>query len=104
VIAEPSTGDGVADEGRLVVVLEGEEGGPIRPVVDVVRRLGAQVVRHARRHGRRVVGGGGGPGGGGSVRDGSAPVDVVAGHAAAGAITASVHSEAVMAIRLPRLL
>jgi hypothetical protein len=71
--------DGVADEGRLVVIgvppglpqgqaplwgLQAEEGGPLRPVVDVIRRLGAQVVRHAGRHGGRIVGGGTGPGGG----------------------------------------
>jgi hypothetical protein len=83
--------DGVADEGRLVVIgvppglpqgqaplwgLQAEEGGPLGLVVDVVGGLGAQDVRHARRHGGRVVGGGGGPGGG-------APVDVVARHAAA---------------------
>jgi hypothetical protein len=36
--------------------------------------------------------------------DRSAPVEAIPGQAAAGAITASVHSEAVMAIRLPRLL
>jgi hypothetical protein len=43
--------DGVGDDGWLVVIgvpplwgLQGEEGGPIRPVVDVIRRLGAQVV------------------------------------------------------------
>jgi hypothetical protein len=75
--------DGVADEGRLAVKLQAEESGPLGPVVDVIRRLGAQVVRHAGGHGRWVVGGGAGPGGGGGVRDGSAPVDVVAGHAAA---------------------
>jgi hypothetical protein len=45
--------DGIADEGWLVVVPQAEEGGPLGPVVDVVRRLGAQVVRHARRHGGR---------------------------------------------------
>jgi hypothetical protein len=63
--------------------LQAEESGPLGPVVDVIRRLGTQVVRHAGGHGRWVVGGGGGPGGGGGVRDGSAPVDVVAGYAAA---------------------
>jgi hypothetical protein len=43
--------DGIADEGRLVVIgvpplwgLQAEEGGPLGPVVDVIRRLGAQVV------------------------------------------------------------
>jgi hypothetical protein len=36
--------DGVADEGRLVVVLQAEEGSPLGPVVDVIRRPGAQVV------------------------------------------------------------
>jgi hypothetical protein len=40
-------------------------------------------VGYAGGHGGRVVGGGAGPGGGGGVRDGGAPVDVVAGHAAA---------------------
>jgi hypothetical protein len=45
--------DGIADKGRLVVVLQAEESGPLRPVIDVVGRLGAQVVRHARGHGRR---------------------------------------------------
>jgi hypothetical protein len=73
--------------------LQAEEGGPLRPVVDVIRRLGAQVVRHAGGHGGRVVGGGGRPGGGGGVRDGSAPVDVVTGHAAAGAIAGAAPGE-----------
>jgi hypothetical protein len=51
--------DGIADKGRLVVIgvppglpqgqaplwgLQAEEGGPLRPVVDVIHRLGAQVV------------------------------------------------------------
>jgi hypothetical protein len=36
---------GIADEGRLVVILQAEEGSPLRPVVDVICGLGAQVVR-----------------------------------------------------------
>jgi hypothetical protein len=77
VIAEPSAGDDVDDDGPLVVIrvppglpqgqappwgLQAEEGGPIGPVVDVILRLGTQVVRHARGHGQWVVGGGAGPG------------------------------------------
>jgi hypothetical protein len=63
--------------------LQAEEGSPLGPVVDVIRRLGTQVVRHAGGHGRWVVGGGGGPGGRGSVCHRSAPVDVVTGYVAA---------------------
>jgi hypothetical protein len=85
--------DGVADEGRPAVVLQAEEGGPLGPVVDVIRRLGVQVVEHARRHGRWVVGGRRRPGGRAGAGEGSAPVDVVAGHAAAGAIADSAPGE-----------
>jgi hypothetical protein len=63
--------DGVTDEGQLVVIgvppglpqgqappwgLQAEEGGPLRPVVDVIRGLGAQVAYCAQRRSRRVVG------------------------------------------------
>jgi hypothetical protein len=56
VIAEPSAGDGVADEGRLAVIggpplwgLQGEEGGPLRPVAEVAGGLGVQVAYWAHR-------------------------------------------------------
>jgi hypothetical protein len=70
--------DGIADEGRLAVIglppglpqgqaplwgLQAKEGGPLGPVVDVIRRLGMRVVRCAGGHGRRIVGSGAGPGG-----------------------------------------
>jgi hypothetical protein len=48
--------DDIADEGRLVVILQAEEGSPPGPAVDVIRRPGTQVMRHARRHGGRGVG------------------------------------------------